>query len=190
MRGVQLIAAMTLVAELQDFLRFENPRQLMAYVGLVPGEHSSGPKRRQGSITKITKAGNERCAAHAGGGGLALPAQPQGQPDHRHAPGPFAQGDVLGRSRREAKTTVGQVNLTLRICRAIAIPLPPLAEQHRIVTEADRRLSLVRVAEARFSTNLARAQRLRQFILRRAFAAPAPHWRLVSRMDCSQTGYI
>jgi transposase len=55
MRGVQLIAAMTLVAELQDFLRFENPRQLMAYVGLVPGEHSSGPKRRQGSITK---AGN------------------------------------------------------------------------------------------------------------------------------------
>ena len=55
MRGVQLIAAMTLVAELQDFRGFENPRQLMAYVGLVPGEHSSGPKRRQGSITK---AGN------------------------------------------------------------------------------------------------------------------------------------
>jgi len=52
LRGVQLIAAMTLVAELQDFLRFENPRQLMAYVGLVPGEHSSGPKRHQGSITK------------------------------------------------------------------------------------------------------------------------------------------
>jgi transposase len=50
MRGVQLVAAMTLVAELQDFLRFDNPRQLMAYVGLVPGEHSSGPKRRQGSI--------------------------------------------------------------------------------------------------------------------------------------------
>ena len=49
MRGVRLVAAMTLVAELQDFLRFDNPRQLMAYVGLVPGEHSSGPKRRQGS---------------------------------------------------------------------------------------------------------------------------------------------
>lgn len=55
MRGVQLIAAMTLVAELQDFLRFDSARQLMAYVGLVPGEHSSGPKRRQGGITK---AGN------------------------------------------------------------------------------------------------------------------------------------
>jgi len=55
MRGVQLIAAMTLVAELQDFLRFESARQMMAYVGLVPSEDSSGPKRRQGSITK---AGN------------------------------------------------------------------------------------------------------------------------------------
>jgi transposase len=55
MRGVQLIAAMTLVAELQDFLRFDSPRQLMAYVGLVPSEHSSGSRRRQGSITK---AGN------------------------------------------------------------------------------------------------------------------------------------
>jgi len=55
MRGVQLIAAMTLVAELQDFARFDSPRKLMAFVGLVPGEHSSGPRRRQGSITK---AGN------------------------------------------------------------------------------------------------------------------------------------
>ena len=55
MRGVQMIAAMTLVAELQDFMRFDRPRQLMAYVGLVPGEHSSGPKRRLG---QITKAGN------------------------------------------------------------------------------------------------------------------------------------
>lgn len=55
MRGVQLIAAMTLVAELQDFLRFDSPRQLMAYVGLVPSEHSSGSKRRKGSINK---AGN------------------------------------------------------------------------------------------------------------------------------------
>lgn len=53
--GVQMIAAITPVAELQDFMRFGSQRQLMAYVGLVPGEHSSGPKRRQGSITK---AGN------------------------------------------------------------------------------------------------------------------------------------
>jgi transposase len=55
LRGVQLISAMTLAAEIQDFWRFPSPRQLMAYLGLVPGEHSSGPKRRLGAITK---AGN------------------------------------------------------------------------------------------------------------------------------------
>lgn len=55
LRGVQLIAAMTVAAEIQDFWRFPSPRQLMAYLGLVPGEHTSGPHRRQGSITK---AGN------------------------------------------------------------------------------------------------------------------------------------
>ena len=43
--------------ELGDLRRFEGPRQLMAYVGLVPGEHSSGDRRRLGSITK---AGNAR----------------------------------------------------------------------------------------------------------------------------------
>lgn len=46
---------MTLVAELQDVARFAHPRQLMTCVGPVPGEHSLGPKRRQGSITE---AGN------------------------------------------------------------------------------------------------------------------------------------
>jgi transposase len=48
-------AAATLVAELGDITRFANPRQLMAYIGLVPSEHSSGGTRRQGGITK---AGN------------------------------------------------------------------------------------------------------------------------------------
>jgi len=50
-------AAMVLATELGDVRRFENPRQLMAYVGLVPGEHSSGDRRRMGAITK---AGNAR----------------------------------------------------------------------------------------------------------------------------------
>src|SRR5215210_2440288 len=49
------VAAATLVAELGDITRFANPRQLMAYLGLVPSEHSSGATRRQGAITK---AGN------------------------------------------------------------------------------------------------------------------------------------
>jgi transposase len=55
LRGIALVAAATLVAELGDITRFSNPRQLMAYIGLVPSEHSSGRSRRQG---EITKAGN------------------------------------------------------------------------------------------------------------------------------------
>jgi transposase len=55
LRGMALVAAATLVAELGDITRFDNPRQLMAYLGLVPSEHSSGQTRRQGGITK---AGN------------------------------------------------------------------------------------------------------------------------------------
>ena len=51
-KGFKLVAAMTLVAELGDLGRFEHPRQVMGDLGLVPGEHSSGSKRRQGSITK------------------------------------------------------------------------------------------------------------------------------------------
>ncbi len=52
MRGVSQVAASALVAEVGDMRRFDNPRQLMAYLGLVPSEHSSGAKRRQGAITK------------------------------------------------------------------------------------------------------------------------------------------
>ena len=55
LRGLALVAAATLVAELGDITRFANPCQLMAYLGLVPSEHSSGGTRRQGGITK---AGN------------------------------------------------------------------------------------------------------------------------------------
>ncbi|MFQ5524383.1 MAG: transposase [Acidimicrobiia bacterium] len=56
-RGFKTQAAMVLATEIGDVRRFESPRQLMAYLGLVPGEHSSGERRRMGGITK---AGNAR----------------------------------------------------------------------------------------------------------------------------------
>ena len=55
LRGVGVITAVTLVAELGDLERFPTPRPLMAYVGLVPREHSRGASQRRG---RITKAGN------------------------------------------------------------------------------------------------------------------------------------
>jgi transposase len=55
LRGVQFTVAVTTVAELGDLSRFDNPRQLMKFLGLIPSEYSSAERRRQGSITK---AGN------------------------------------------------------------------------------------------------------------------------------------
>jgi transposase len=52
MRGVSLLVGATMAAEVGDLSRFDNPRQLMAYLGLVPSEHSSGGSVRRGSITK------------------------------------------------------------------------------------------------------------------------------------------
>jgi len=57
LRGVQWLVAITVVAELGDLTRFDSPRQLSAFVGLIPSEYSSGAARRQGAITK---AGNGR----------------------------------------------------------------------------------------------------------------------------------
>jgi transposase len=52
MRGIQLLAATVLISELGDVRRFDHPRQLMAYLGLVSSERSTGPSRHQGPITK------------------------------------------------------------------------------------------------------------------------------------------
>ena len=57
LRGVQWVVALTVVAERGALTRFDNPRQLAAFVGLTPSEHTSGEKRRQGVITKT---GNPR----------------------------------------------------------------------------------------------------------------------------------
>ncbi len=57
LRGFDLVSASALLAELGDLSRFQTPRELMGYLGLVPGEHSSGDKVKRAGITK---AGNRR----------------------------------------------------------------------------------------------------------------------------------
>jgi transposase len=52
LRGVRLVTAVTIAAELGDLKRFATPRQLMAFLGLVPSEHSSGESKRRGHITR------------------------------------------------------------------------------------------------------------------------------------------
>lgn len=57
-KGIGTLTAMVLIAEITDFRRFASPRALMAFLGLIPSENSSGAKQKGGSITK---AGNPRC---------------------------------------------------------------------------------------------------------------------------------
>ena len=65
---------------------------------------------------------------------------------------------------------VGQANVNGTKLAAMPIPLPPLAEQRRIVAEVERRLSVAQQAEAAVEASLARAERLRQSILKQAFS--------------------
>jgi transposase len=84
MRGVKLITAATIVSELGDMSRFENPRQLMAYAGMVPSESSSGRNVRRGSITKTGNAHLRRVIVETAW-------------HYRHAPG--VSGDLRKRQR-------------------------------------------------------------------------------------------
>ena len=61
LRGVQFTVAVTTVAALGDLTRFDNPRQLMNYLGLTPSEYSSGARRQQGSITKTGQCSCTSC---------------------------------------------------------------------------------------------------------------------------------
>jgi transposase len=64
-RGVSLLTAVTVVAELGDLTRFDGARKLMGFVGLVPSLDSSGQRHRSGAITKTGNAHVRRCLAEA-----------------------------------------------------------------------------------------------------------------------------
>jgi type I restriction enzyme S subunit len=76
---------------------------------------------------------------------------------------------VMSWAIHRAKTTAGQANLTLQLCRELPLPVPPFAEQQRIVAEVERRLSVIEELEAVVNANLQRATGLRQSILQRSF---------------------
>ena len=66
LRGIDALSALGLVAEIGDFSRFKSAEQFMAFVGLVPSEHSSAQQRRQGSITKVGNSHVRRLLVEAG----------------------------------------------------------------------------------------------------------------------------
>ena len=87
LRGVKVLTAMVLITEIGDVRRFRSPRSLMAWVGLIPKERSSGSRERKGPITKTGNTHVRRILIEAGwhhrhrsGANLVLNRRRQGQP--------------------------------------------------------------------------------------------------------------
>jgi transposase len=74
LRGVPCTVAVTMVADIGDLTRFDTPRALMKFLGLIPSEYSSGERRQQGSITQAGKT-HARRALVAGAWAYRYPAK-------------------------------------------------------------------------------------------------------------------
>lgn len=106
-RGIDTLTAITILAELHDFRRFPSARALMAYLGLVPGEHSSGERTRRGRITKTGNTLVRRVLVeaawhyqHRPGVGLTLKRRREGQAARVIAIADKAQQRLCRRFRR------------------------------------------------------------------------------------------
>lgn len=106
-RGIDTLTAVIIVAELHDFRRFHSARALMAYLGLVPSEHSSGEHARRGRITKAGNAFVRRVLIeaawhyqHRPGVGRGLRGRQAGQPSRVIAIADRAQQRLCRRFRR------------------------------------------------------------------------------------------
>lgn len=126
LRGIDLLSAVTIIAELGDLRRFPHPRELMGYLGLVPSEHSSGPTRHRGGLTKtgnthvrrilVEAAWNYRFAARIG---ESLQPRLEGQPQHIVATAWKAQIRLCARFRRLRARGVHHNKVTAAIAREL-----------------------------------------------------------------------
>jgi transposase len=127
LRGVGVLTAVTLVAELGDLGRFPSPRPLMAYLGLVPGEHSSGERRRRGRITKTGNAHARHVLVQAAWHyrhpprvSRALRRRQQGQPEAVIAIAGKAQERLHRRYRRLVGRGKGSQKAVVAVARELA----------------------------------------------------------------------
>ena len=81
-------------------------------------------------------------------------------------------GNSFGQTffEQTGKQTTNLASINLAVLSSFPVPLPPLAEQRRVIAEVERRLSVIQQAEAAVEANVARAERLRQSILKQAFS--------------------
>jgi transposase len=126
-RGIDTLSAMLILAELHDFRRFPSPRALMAYVGLVPGEHSSGEKYCRGRITRTGNALVRRLLVeaawhyqHRPGVGTVLVRRRKGQPARIIAIADKAQQRLCRRFRLLAVHNKPRPTIAVAIARELA----------------------------------------------------------------------
>jgi transposase len=126
-RGIDTLTAMLMLAELHDFRRFQSARALMAYLGLVPGEDSSGEKHRRGRITRAGNALVRRLLVetawhyqHRAGVGVALTRRRKGQPNRVIAIADKAQQRLCRRFRRLAEQHKPAPKIAVAIARELA----------------------------------------------------------------------
>ena len=126
-RGVDTLTAMLVLAELHDFRRFPSARALMAYLGLVPGEHSSGEKHRRGRITRAGNALVRRLLVeaawhyqHRAGVGVALARRRKGQPSRVIAIADKAQQRLCRRFRRLSEQPKPASKVVVAVARELA----------------------------------------------------------------------
>ena len=126
-RGIDTLTAMLILAELHDFHRFQSPRALMAYLGLVPGEDSSGEKHRRGRITRTGNALVRRLLVetawhyhHRPSIGVAMTRRRKGQPTRVIAIADKAQQRLCRRFRRLAEQHKPAPKIAVAIARELA----------------------------------------------------------------------
>jgi transposase len=126
-RGIETLTAILMLAELHDFRRFQSPRALMAYLGLVPGEDSSGEKHRRGRITRTGNTLVRRLLVetawhyqHRPTVGVALARRRKGQPGRVIAIADKAQQRLCRRFRKLAAEHKPAPKIAVAIARELA----------------------------------------------------------------------
>ena len=126
-RGIDTLTAMLILAELHDFRRFGSARALMAFLGLVPSEASSGEKHRRGRITKMGNGLVRRILVeaswhyqHRPGVGRALKARRTGQPARVIAIADKAQQRLCRRFRRMIEEHKPAPKVAVAVARELA----------------------------------------------------------------------
>ncbi|MCA1585023.1 MAG: IS110 family transposase [Actinobacteria bacterium] len=126
-RGIDTLTAILILAELHDFRRFASAPALMAYLGLVPGEDSSGEKHRRGRITRTGNALVRRLLVevawhyqHRPGIGVALARRRKGQPARVIGIADKAQQRLCRRFRKLAAEHKPAPKIAVAIARELA----------------------------------------------------------------------